>query len=615
MALSDSKDNPTLRRRLAEGLSSFRNMPQALLLVWKAHPAGVAVLPILTLLGAPLPAITLYATKKVIDGLTLWIQGDPVAGQRVAVTWIAVGLGLTLLGRGLDLANSLIQDLVRIRLQHHIQATVMRKAAVLDMAFFETPSFYDKLQRAQRESAYRPYTILSSTLAMGGQVLQLASYIAVLATLSWLALPFLVLITLPGLFVQVRFGRKGWSLMMGRTPDERRMRYYERQMCEDREAKEMRLFRLAPHFIGMWEELFWKIYRQDRRLTISRRLWEMGTMMFRAAGASALVLYAVYRAAQDPLVTIGSVVMYTQALDRAVGSVENIFRTISTIYENNLYVGTLFEFLAQEPRIRAPLAPAAVPVPIRGGITFEGVSFRYPGQERLALDDISFTIRPCERVAIVGENGAGKTTLVKLLARLYDPQAGRILVDGADLREFDPEHWHRQIGVIFQDFSRFHLTARENVGLGQLEYLNDRTRLDAAAERSGADECIRRLPRGWENVLGKWFDEGQELSGGEWQKIALARAFLRDSQVLILDEPTAALDAKQECEVFRRFNELTQGKTTILISHRFSTVRMADRIFVINEGRLTECGSHSDLMTLNGIYADLFNRQAEAYRM
>ncbi len=341
---------------------------------------------------------------------------------------------------------------------------------------------------------------------------------------------------------------------------------------------------------------------------------EFGTILLQAVGGVGFYVFAIYRTITDPAVTIGSLFMYTQAMERAVGSVDAIFRSLAGIYEDNLYLNNLFEYLAQQPEVVAPAEPVAVPAAIREGLRFESVGFRYPAGTEDVLHDVSLEIGPGERVAFVGENGAGKTTLIKLLARLYDPKNGRITVDGIDLRDLDPAAWQRHIGIIFQDFARYQMTARENVGFGQLEYVNDMARIRAAADRSGATPCIERLEHGWENILGKWFDEGQELSVGEWQKVALARAFLREAQILVLDEPTASLDAKQEYEIFRRFQELTDGKTTILISHRFSTVRMADRIFVVEGGRITESGSHEELMAANGRYADLFLRQASGYR-
>jgi len=312
--------------------------------------------------------------------------------------------------------------------------------------------------------------------------------------------------------------------------------------------------------------------------------------------------------------TLGSLFLYTQAMERAVTGTENIFRMMAQTYENNLFVSSVFEYLEQQPRLVAPAEPKAVPVPYRQGIRFESVTFRYPLSHTDAVVDVSFDIAPGERIALVGENGAGKTTLIKLLSRLYEPQHGRILVDGIDLREFDPAEWYRQIGVIFQHFGRYQMTARENIGFGQLEYVNDLERIRTAADKSGATPIIERLPHQWENLLGKWFDDGQELSLGEWQRVALARAFIREAQILVLDEPTASLDAKQEYEIFARFQELTQGKTTILISHRFSTVRMADRILVVEHGRIVETGSHDELMALGGRYAFLFTRQAAGYR-
>jgi len=604
----------SFRDQLRETAPAYRLTPRVLKMVWQSHPKATAILCFLTLALGPLPTLFLYCGKKVYDGAEMWRNGDRTGGWHTLVLYVSLGFGTLLIQTAIQQAIRFLEEILRNRLQHHIQREVLTKAGQLDVVFFETPSFYDRLQRAQRDVRFRPFAIMSSVLSMLREICTLVFYVAALFTLSWFVLPYIVLLTGPGLIAQIIHGRKAWRLAYDRTPQERRMLYLANLMTRDREAKEIKLYGLSFHLLELWEELSWRFYRQDRELA-GRRAWaEYGAFLVRAAGWVGFYIYTIWRTVSDPLMTLGSLFLYTQAMERAVTGTENIFRMMAQTYENNLFVSSVFEYLEQQPRLVAPAEPKAVPVPYRQGIRFESVTFRYPLSHTDAVVDVSFDIAPGERIALVGENGAGKTTLIKLLSRLYEPQPGRILVDGFELRAVDPAEWYRQIGVIFQHFGRYQMTARENIGFGQLEYVNDLERIRTAADKSGATPIIERLPHQWENLLGKWFDDGQELSLGEWQRVALARAFIREAQILVLDEPTASLDAKQEYEIFARFQELTQGKTTILISHRFSTVRMADRILVVEHGRIVETGSHDELMALGGRYAFLFTRQAAGYR-
>jgi ATP-binding cassette, subfamily B, bacterial len=599
--------------RLRETAATYRLTPRVLKIVWRSHPKATAALCLLTVALGPLPTAFLYCGKKVFDGVTLWKDGDPTRAWNVLVLYVGLGFGIILIQTAIQHVIRFLEEVLRNRLQYAIQRQVLVKAGELDIVFFETPSFYDKLQRAQRDVRFRPFAILTAVMGLLREASTLISYLAALFTLSWLVLPYIVLLTGPGLLAQVIYGRRAWRLAYDRTPHERKMLYLANLLTRDREAKEIRLYGLSFHLMQIWEALFWRSYREDTSLAARRNLAEYGAFLFQAAGWVGFYIYTIWRTIHDPL-KLGDLFMYTQAMERAVGGMQAIFRMMAQTYENNLFVSSVFEYLEQVPRLAAPAEPKPVPAPFRDGVRFENVRFRYPMSHADAVLDVSFEIRPGERIALVGENGAGKTTLIKLLSYLYEPQQGRITVDGIDLREMDPREWYRQIGVVFQHFGRYQMTARENIGFGQLEYVNDLDRIRLAADKSGATDLIERLPHGWENLLGKWFDEGQELSLGEWQRVALARAFLREAQILVLDEPTASLDARQEYEIFTRFQELTSGKTTILISHRFSTVRMADRILVVEHGRIVETGSHDELLALDGRYAFLFNRQAAGYR-
>ncbi|KKM16183.1 hypothetical protein LCGC14_1688410 [marine sediment metagenome] len=616
----ETPKKPIKKLRFHERLSQwkliFQQCPKVIRLAWRAWPLGIAILPVLTITAGVLPAFSVYCLlKKVIDGVTLWTSGkDVAAGKEMVFLFLSFGIAALLLQHSLRVLIEFLQTVLESRLRFHIQERIMNQSIELDMSFFETPSFYDKLQRAQREVGHRPISIIIAMVQGVKEVVTLIGFLAVIVTLAWWMALYLLLASLPALIVEAKYGLQGWMIASGRTPKERKMSYLSGLLTSNREIKEIRLFRLGGFLVKQWRKLFWEFYHQDIRLAGRRRIAEFGAMMLETLAYAGFYIYAIYCTITKPWVTVGSLVMYTQAMERATGSVELITRFIASLYENNLYLSNLFEYLNQKPRIIAPCVPKPVPYPVRKGICFEGVTFRYPGSSVDAVKDVSFEIPAGYRVALVGENGSGKTTLIKLLARLYDPQHGRITVDGIDLRELDPAEWRQNLGVIFQDFARYHLSARENIGFGDLAHLDDLPRICAAAERSGAWECIERLPNKWNTILGKMFEDGHELSLGEWQKVALARAFLRESPLLILDEPTASLDAKQEYEIYRRFHELTRGKTTILISHRFSSVRMAEHIFVIEKGSLVEQGRHEELLALSGSYAELFHCQAAAYR-
>lgn len=595
-------------------IASFNKWLAILKLVWCACPSATIITSVLTLVIGPLSALYLYSWKKVIDGVELWLQADVANGRQMVLFFLGVACVIMLVQFGLERFQRFMQQLLRFRLTYYTQEQILNQATSLDMVFFEMPSFYDKLSRAEQGAGSRPYIILSAFLNTTKQCVTLCSYMIVLFTLSFWTLPYLILVTMPDLFVQTRFGRLWWSMLFSRTTEERRMEYYQHLLASRPEAKEIRLFGLANYFMSRWREVFQLFYHQERRLSARRNLVEFGILSIQTLASMGFYAFVIYRTINDPIVSIGSLIMYTQAMDRSVRSMSRAFRSLGILYENSLYMDGLFDYLSLRPSICASDKPVAVPAVIQQGIRFESVSFRYPGSTEDVLHDISFEIRAGERVAIVGENGAGKTTLVKLLARLYDPQCGRITIDGIDLRKLEPNAWYRQIGIIFQDFTRYAVTARENIGFGQLAYVKDMARIRTAADFSGASECIEQLNNGWDTILGKTFDDGQDLSIGEWQKIALARAFLRDAYILVLDEPTASLDPKREYEIFDNFNEITKGKTTILISHRFSTVRMVDRIFVIEKGYLVEHGTHDELLAVDNRYAELFNRQASAYR-
>jgi ATP-binding cassette subfamily B protein len=492
----------------------------------------------------------------------------------------------------------------------------MEKALTLDLETFETPHKQDMLQRATQEAGFRPLMMLQQTFLLIQTTITLITLVALMLRFSaWVVL--LLLVTgLPALYVQSRLARESFEMHSFRAPAWRRLSYYSFLLTASHFVKEIKLFGLGRLLLDRYKAVYAQFIRENRALAIKRNLANISLQVLGQAGYYAAYLLVIVQTLSGRL-TLGDLTLYSAVLLQAPMMAQSLMHIVANIYEQNLFVGNLFAYLGLQPNLQPGTRTA--PALLEKGLEFHHVTFRYPGAREDALHDVSLTLRPGEKIALVGENGAGKTTLVKLLARLYDPTSGHITLDGVDLRDFDPVTLHKRIGVIFQDFVQYHLTARENIGFGQVEALGDEARVVAAAHKSGAHPIVAALPQGYETMLGRWFAgpgeaDGHDLSIGQWQKIALARAFMRDAPVLILDEPTASLDARAEYEIFLRFRELAADRTAILISHRFSTVRMADRILVLEGGRLLEQGTHAELLALGGKYAGLFNLQAEGYR-
>src|SRR3990172_9257838 len=470
------------------------------------------------------------------------------------------------------------------------------------------------LPPAQGLAHVAPYLGLEFGLIFTGAVIgQLRSLAALLVRFSpWLAL-ILFGAAMPTFVAQSRYARLTFRVITGRAPEARRLGYLEELLTSHESVKEVKLFNLGETLLGRYHALFWKFYHEDRSIAVRRTLASLEWGLLSTLSNYASYAWIIWRTVAGAI-TLGDMTMYIAVFRQAQTTFRSLFDRLSNLYENNLFLENLFDYLALEPAMPVSASGRRTPSPIREGIEFRDVSFRYPSSEAWVLRDVNLHIRPGERIALVGLNGAGKTTLVKLLTRLYDPTEGQILLDGMDLREYDLTSLRQRIGVIFQDFVQYHLTARENIGFGQVEALENRGQGVAAAQKGGAHPIIEKLPEGYEAWLGRRWEKGHELSGGEWQKVALSRAFMRDAEVLALDEPTASLDAEAEYQVFQRFGELTAGKIAVLISHRFSTVRMADRIVVIEGGCITEVGSHEELLARRGTYARLFSLQAEGYR-
>jgi ATP-binding cassette subfamily B protein len=598
---------PPVRERLA----AFRHIPPFLRMVWATKPSyGVGIV-LVRLVGAFTPLAMLWVGKLIIDTVVANIgAAQPDWGTLVRLVLLELGIAVftDLLGRISSLLESLLGDLF----SNEMSVRLMRHAATLDLQHFEDPDFFDKMQRARRQTMGR-VALLSQVLTTGQRALTLLSLLGALVAFNpWLLL-ILVLAILPSFLGETTYAGIAYSFMFQWTPQRRELDYYRWVASELEPAKEIKLFGLADHFIGRYAELADDYVEENRRVATHRAatgavLTSLSTLAYYGA-VGAIVHQAVIGA-----ITIGTLTFLIASFQRSRTLIDGILASVAGGYEQGLHLKDLFDFLQMRPRISSAPDARPVPNPLREGFVFEGVGFRYPDSERWAVRDVSFSMGPGERIALVGENGAGKTTLVKLLTRLYDPTEGRILLDGIDLRGYDLESLRSAIGVIFQDFFRYDLNARDNIAVGWIDARQDEPRIVDSAQKSLAADVIATLEGRYDHMLGRRFEGGANLSGGEWQKIALARAYMRDAQVLVLDEPTAALDARAEYQVFQRFSELTSGKMAVLISHRFSTVRMADRILVLEGGRVIEDGSHESLLVVGGRYAELFNLQAAGYR-
>jgi ATP-binding cassette subfamily B protein len=593
---------------------SFAHTPAALRLVWQSNPWATTGLGFLTVVGALLPASQAWVGKLIVDGVVASIQraADPEQIKTVFV-YLVLELGLFLLNTVINHARRFLQQVIQLQLANRIRGEIIRKALTLDLAYFEHPEFYDRLQNARRESGYKPVDLINETFLIVQNTITLISFALLLLRFSpWLVV-ILVGTSIPVFIAETRFSEQGFRLLSRRAPETRQVNYLARLLTEDSSAKEIKLFHLGELLLSRYMTLFEKFFREDKALALRRAVVGFALALIATAGFYGSYAWIVWHAVQGRI-SLGDMTLYLAIFRQGQTTFQTMLSAVGSIYENNLFMANLFEFLALKPQMDVTARHNRLPARLLRGIEFRGVGFRYPENGGWAVRDINLTIRPDEKIALVGPNGAGKTTLIKLLSRLYDPAEGAILMDGIDIRQLDPDELRQKIGIIFQDFVRYHLPARENIGVGQVEALEERDRIIESAQKSGAHPIIENLPDGYETMLGRWFRGGHELSIGQWQKIALARAFMRDAEILVLDEPTASLDAETEYELFRRFQELTAGKMAILISHRFSTVRMADRIVVLEEGRIAEIGSHDELLSREGIYAHLFGMQAEGYR-
>ena len=605
-----------------ERFGALRNLPPFLKLIWNTSPFLTASDLLLRLLRALLPVATLYVGKLIIDevirlagsgrvppDLSSWLASGLF--DRLAAL-ILIELALATLADVLGRVVSLIDSLLSERVTNVTSTQVMEHAATLDLEDFEDSELQDRLERARRQTTGR-MTLMTQVFGQAQDVVTIISFSAGLIVYAPWLIVLLLIALVPAFLGEAHFNAQSYSLDYRRTPERRELDYLRQTGASVETAKEVKIFALNAFLLDRYRYLAARIYETNRALAKRRALW--GALLTAVGTIGYYVAYAfiAWRTVRGEF-TIGDLTFLSGAFRRLRNLLEGLLMSFSQVAGQALYLDDLFSFFEIEPEIVSPENPRPFPSPIAQGFTFENVGFRYPGAERWAVRNLSFTLKAGEVLALVGENGAGKTTLVKLLARLYDPDEGRILLDGHDLREFHLGELRANIGVIFQDFVRYQMTAADNIAVGRIEAREDRPRIIAAAQRSMADEVISRLPAKYDQVIGKRFKTGVELSGGEWQKLAIGRAYMRDAQLLILDEPTAALDARAEFEVFQRFKELSEGKTAVLISHRFSSVRMADRILVLAEGQLEAEGTHEELLASSRKYAELFELQAAGYR-
>ena len=609
-------------RSLKQRVGALKNLRPFIAMVWRASPGLSAASLLLRLIRALLPVATLYVGKLIIDEVVLLVQ-MPVKPVTLQQWWdsghlnwlgilLAAEFALAVLADILGRIVSLIDSLLSERVTNSSSIRLMEHAATLDLEDFENAEFQDQLERARRQTSGR-MTLMGQLLSQAQDLVTVTSFAAGLIFYAPWLIVLLLLALVPAFLGEAHFNAQSYSLDFGRTPERREMDYVRQTAASVETAKEVKIFGLNGFLIDRYVKLATAFYAANRRLALRRAGWgglftAIGTVGYYLAYA-----YIAWRTLAGEF-SVGDLTFLAGSFRRLRNLLEGLLASFSTTASQALYLNDLFSFFEVQPEILSPENPRPFPKPIRQGFVFESVGFRYPGAERWAVRNLTFTLKAGEVLALVGENGAGKTTLVKLLCRLYDPDEGRILLDGHDLRDYDLDALRGNMGVIFQDFVRYNLSAADNIAVGMISARADRDRIARAAKRSQADAVIARLPGGYEQMIGKRFKNGVELSGGEWQKMAIARAYMREAEVLILDEPTAALDARSEFEVFKRFKELSEGKTAILISHRFSSVRMADRILVLADGKVEAAGIHDELVAQSGRYAELFELQAAGYR-
>ena len=592
--------------------NAFGNAARVFQLVWSTSPLLTALMMVLTILSAFIPAATAWLLGAVLTAVDDALRAGTGQFDTVALL-IAVQATVVLIAFILRAGRSAITSILGDLFTNRTNLMVLEKSETLDISYFENAAFYDRLENAQREAREGPMQIVTESFAVAQNLITLVTLSALLFTISWWIVIVVIVTTIPALIVEIRYSRERFRLQTWRSPEVRRLGYFRWLITNDDYIKELRIFNLGRYLIDIYRQTFNKFFRENRSLTLRSARATAILQVIGAVSSGGVFAFVAFQVIGGFL-RIGALGTYYIAYQQTVEASNQLLQGITRIYERGLFVNNFFEFLSFEPLLKPTASGKKIPRPVAQGIEFNNVHFTYPGTDTPVLRGLSFRIAPGETVAVVGANGAGKTTMVKLISRFYELDAGNILIDGVDIRDYDTQDLHTQIGVIFQDYGRYQESARVNIGYGSLPHLDDQKRIEQAAVRSGAHEIISDLSQGYDTQLGRWFREGTNLSIGEWQKIALARGFMRNAQLLILDEPTASLDVQSEHDVFKQFRALTHGKMAILISHRFTTVRMADQILVIDDGKLLEHGTHQALIDEHGYYAQLFEMQAAAYR-
>ena len=607
--VSSDNDNPSL---VARFFGVFRYSSEALGLVWTTDKRLTFILAALTILAGLIPGAIAYIGKLIVDAVVLAVETDTAADRWTVVKLIAVEAVLVVLMAAIQKALMVSQSLLRALLGQRVNVMILEKAQTLELSHFEDSEFYDKMTRARREASSRPLSLVNRTFGLVQSGITLLTYGWLLIQFSWLAVVGLVIAALPAFFIETYFSGAAFRLFRWQVPETRKRNYLEWLLAREDYVKEVKLYGTGDLFLARYRKIFEKLYAEDRTLTLKRGWWG-----FLLGALSSLAFYGAYGwigwSAAMGWITLGGMTMYLMIFKQGQASIASSLTAIGKMYEDNLYLSNLYEFL-EEPIDSND--GSAVTGPILGdGVRFEEVSFTYPGQTTPAIDRINLHLQPGQKLALVGENGSGKTTLIKLLTRLYVPSEGRVLLDGRDLNEWQLDALRQRIGVIFQDFVRYQLKVGENIGVGDVEHIESEEQQQTAAQKGMAHPFIDSMEKGYDTQLGRWFKDGRELSGGQWQKIALSRAFMRkQADILVLDEPTSAMDAEAEAKIFDHFRDVTENQMAILISHRFSTVRMADQIVVLADGKIIERGSHEQLMDRNGKYAHLFAIQAKGYQ-
>ena len=599
-------------RGISQSLSIFQYCGRAIALVWSTDRRLTLFLALLTLIAGLLPAVVAYAGKLIVDSVVIASRSKLPSDQWTALNYLALEAFVVAILAGSKQGLALCQSLLRVLLGQKVNVLILEKALTLDLTHFEDSEFYDKMTRARREASSRPLSLVGRTFGLVQDTLTLITYGGLLIHFSVWAVIVLMVAAVPAFVAETRFAGEAFRLFRWRTPESREQNYLEFLIANEAPAMEVKLYQLGQTLLDRYTTIFNRLYGEDRNLTIRRGTWSYLLSLVSTAAFYLAYIWIVVETIVGAI-TLGELTMYLVVFRQGQNAFASILSSIGGMYEDSLYLSNLYEFLEQEiPQPKGYADRGTIP---GDGLRFEEVSFQYPGNDNLALNHVSFHLKPGEKLAIVGENGSGKTTLIKLLTRLYTPNSGRILLDGLDLQLWNLEVLQQRIGVIFQNFMQYQFKVGENVGVGDVNYLDDHDRWFEAAEKGNALPFIEQMPEGFETRLGRWFKSGRELSGGQWQKIALSRAFMRTkADILVLDEPTSAMDAESEVQIFDRFREMTSNQMAILISHRFSTVRMADRILVLSTGTVLEQGSHEDLVKAEGRYAHLFALQAAGYQ-